>query len=337
MLIDVTLVEVSRTDSFEYDLNLVAGAKDAVVGNLVIDSIQKTDTTSRLEAGFNLMDQDGNPTGKTQAFYSDEKVQALLTAIQRKNYGRVLAKPKIMVDDGQEGRIVTTDETTYVKESIQIPQTGTPITTRDFVPIEASIELQITPHISEGELLRLTVHMSRDDWKGLWSRESLYERPQSFVEVVHPDDREVLIDGMRGHAEGTWDFEYRIVRPDGSVCWVRDRGFPIHDEQRNLRMMCGVATDISAHKQAEERMLADRAALRSLTSELQLAEERQRRRLARDLHDSIGQSTQMPRKWKYCLKRPETNYILPSKMTETVSTYRFSTANRDNCISVPRL
>ncbi len=69
-------------------------------------------------------------------------MQTLLTAIKRKNYGRVLAKPKILVDDGHQGQIIATDETTYVKESIQIPQTGSPITTRDFIPIQASIELQ---------------------------------------------------------------------------------------------------------------------------------------------------------------------------------------------------
>ena len=162
MLIDVTLVEITRTDSFEYDLNLVAAANNAVTGNLVIDPIQTADSGSRLEAGFNLLDQDGNPTGRTRAFYSDEHVQALLTAMQRKNYGRVLAKPKVLVDDGRKGQIVTTDTTTYVKESIQIPQTGTPITTREFVPIEASIELEITPHISEGNLLRLEVlHVAR--------------------------------------------------------------------------------------------------------------------------------------------------------------------------------
>jgi type II secretory pathway component GspD/PulD (secretin) len=91
-------------------------------------------------------------------------VQALLTAIQRKNYGRVLAKPKILVDDGQEGEISTTDATTYVKESIQVPDQGAPITTRDFEPVEAKIQLQITPHISEGDLLRLDVHLSREDF-----------------------------------------------------------------------------------------------------------------------------------------------------------------------------
>ncbi len=164
VLIDVTLVEVSRTDSFEYDLNLVASATDAVTGNLVVNPIQTLDSGYRLEGGFNALDQSGNPTGQSKVFYSDEKVQALLTAMQRKNYGRVLAKPKVLVDDGQAGQISTKDQTTYIKESIQIPQNGAPITTRDFVPIDASIQLQITPHISEGDLLRLDIDLSRSDF-----------------------------------------------------------------------------------------------------------------------------------------------------------------------------
>ncbi len=198
VLIDVTLVEVTRTDTFEYDLNLVANADDAVVGNIVIDSIQKIDSSKRIEGGFNLLDKDGNPTGQTKAFYSDEKVQALLTAIQRKNYGRVLAKPKVLVDDGQEGQIITTDETTYVKESIQIPQTGTPITTRDFVPIQASIQLQITPHISEGELLRLNVHLSRDDFGTRPLSGAPPDKATSEVTttVFVPDNRTVILGGL---------------------------------------------------------------------------------------------------------------------------------------------
>ena len=83
VLIDVTLVEITRTDTFEYDLNLVANAKDAVIGNIGIDPLQTTTSKTLLEGGFNLLDVDGNPTGQTKAFYSDEKVQALLTAIKR--------------------------------------------------------------------------------------------------------------------------------------------------------------------------------------------------------------------------------------------------------------
>lgn len=198
VLIDVTLVEITRTDTFEYDLNLVANANDAVVGNVVIDAIQGAATGSRLEAGFNLLDQDGNPTGQTKAFYSDQKVQALLTAIQRKNYGRVLAKPKVLVDDGQKGEIITRDETTYVKESIQIPQVGAPITTREFVPIEASIQLQITPHISEGSLLRLDVHLSRDDFGSRPISGAPPDKATSEVTttVFVPHDRTVILGGL---------------------------------------------------------------------------------------------------------------------------------------------
>jgi len=198
VLIDVTLVEITRADTFEYDLNLVANADDAVVGNLVIDAIQKSAVGSNFEAGFNLLDQNGNPTGQTKAFYSDEKVQALLTAMEQKNYGRVLAKPKVLVNDGNEGQIVATDETTYVKESIQIPQTGTPITTRDFVPIQASIELQITPHISEGNLLRLDVHLSRDDFGTRPLSGAPPDKASSEVTttVFVPDDSTVILGGL---------------------------------------------------------------------------------------------------------------------------------------------
>ena len=198
VLIDVTLVEITRTDSFEYDLSLVASAGNPVVGNLVVDAVQRADSGSRAEGGFNLLDQDGNPTGRTRAFYSDTHVQALLTAIQRKNYGRVLAKPKVLVDDGRKGQIMTTESTTYVKESIQIPQVGTPITTREFVPIEASIELQITPHISEGNLLRLEVSMSRDDFGSRPLPGAPPDKATSEVTttVFVPDDRTVILGGL---------------------------------------------------------------------------------------------------------------------------------------------
>lgn len=90
-------------------------------------------------------------------------------------------------------------------------------------------------------------------YETLWgrARESLYQRPQSFSEAVHPDDRERVRAGFRDHAEGRWELEYRIVRPDGSERWIFDRGFPIHDAAGTLTMMTGVATDITERKQAE--------------------------------------------------------------------------------------
>ena len=131
-------------------------------------------------------------------FYSDQKVQTLLTAIRRKNYGRVLAKPKILVDDGQEGTISTTDETTYVRESIQVPDQGSPITTRGFESIEASIQLQITPHISEGDLLRLDVHLSREDFGARPAEGAPPDKVRSELAttVFVPDKHRVILGGL---------------------------------------------------------------------------------------------------------------------------------------------
>jgi type II secretory pathway component GspD/PulD (secretin) len=198
VLIDVTLVEITRTDSFEYDLNLVASVEEAVIENIGIDPLHRIDRISRIEGGYNLPDAEGNATGQTRAFFSDGKVQALLTAIKRKNYGRVLAKPKILVDDGQQGKISTTDETTYVKESIQVPDQGAPITTRDFEAIEASIQLQITPHISEGNLLRLEVNLSREDFGTRPQSGAPPDKATSEVTttVFVPDKNTVILGGL---------------------------------------------------------------------------------------------------------------------------------------------
>jgi type II secretory pathway component GspD/PulD (secretin) len=198
VLIDVTLVEITRAETFEYDLNIVASAEEAVIGSIGIEPIHRINSKSLLEGSFNLLDQEGNPTGQTKAFYSDQKVQALLTAIKRKNYGRVLAKPKILVDDGQEGEISTTDETTYLKESVQVPDQGSPITTRDFVPIEAKIQLQITPHISEGDLLRLDVHLSRGDFGTRPAEGAPPDKTTSEVTttVFVPDSHTVILGGL---------------------------------------------------------------------------------------------------------------------------------------------
>ncbi|MBN1972388.1 MAG: type II and III secretion system protein, partial [Sedimentisphaerales bacterium] len=145
-----------------------------------------------------ILDSDGNPTGQTKAFYSDDKVQALLTAIRRKNYGRVLAQPKILVDDGQQGEISTIDQTTYSKETVQIPDQGSAITTSDYETIEATLLLQIVPHISEGDLLRLEVHMSREDFGTRPFEGAPPDKATSEVTttVFVPDGNTVILGGL---------------------------------------------------------------------------------------------------------------------------------------------
>jgi PAS domain S-box-containing protein len=91
-------------------------------------------------------------------------------------------------------------------------------------------------------------------YEKIWerSRASLYESPKGFLEAIHPDDQERLREAIDDHAQGFWNHEYRIFRPDGSVRWIQDRGFPIYDDQGKLRMMTGVAKDITEQKKMME-------------------------------------------------------------------------------------
>ena len=78
-----------------------------------------------------------------------------------------------------------------------------------------------------------------------------------FVDFVHPDDRDRVHSGWRQCTQDTFSQEYRVLRPDGSVVWVRDRCFPIYNDQGELLWLGGIAEDISDRKQAEATIAAD--------------------------------------------------------------------------------
>jgi diguanylate cyclase (GGDEF)-like protein/PAS domain S-box-containing protein len=90
----------------------------------------------------------------------------------------------------------------------------------------------------------------------LWgrSRESLYAEPNSFVEAVHEQDRERVIRAFQRELEetGSFDEEYRVVRPDGSICWIHARSFPVRDSQGRVIRSTGVAEDITDRKAADD-------------------------------------------------------------------------------------
>jgi len=78
-----------------------------------------------------------------------------------------------------------------------------------------------------------------------------------------------------------------ITTPDGRIWDICAN--PVRDEKGEVTGVVGTTLDITQRKRAEEKLLDYQAQLKSLTSELLLVEERERRRLARAVHDNIGQ------------------------------------------------
>jgi PAS domain S-box-containing protein len=85
------------------------------------------------------------------------------------------------------------------------------------------------------------------------SRESLYREPKSWLDVVHADDQDRVRRAAHEKRAGPeMDETYRIVRSDGSIRWIRDRGFPILDASGQPYRFAGIAEDITEQRRAEE-------------------------------------------------------------------------------------
>jgi len=110
----------------------------------------------------------------------------------------------------------------------------------------------------------------------------------AFENLIHPDDRQTVIglarETMRTgqSTEGEW----RTIWPDGSVHWIAGRGQVLRDESGEPSRMVGVNIDITERKRAEE-------ALSGMTRKLMEAQEQERVRIGRDLHDDVSQRLAM--------------------------------------------
>ncbi len=112
-------------------------------------------------------------------------------------------------------------------------------------------------------------------YETIWGRtcQSLYDSPINWVEAIHPDDRQrVLEAALTKQALGRYHEEYRIVRPDGSQRWISDRGLPIRDEAGEVYRIAGIAEDITSRKLAERRLAAEHAVIRALAESSTLQE-----------------------------------------------------------------
>jgi|GEM_PF-358008 len=101
------------------------------------------------------------------------------------------------------------------------------------------------------------------------TRQSLYEHPRSWVETIHPDDRDKMIETVERYRHAVFpEVEFRLVRPDGSIRWMRSRGFPVNDPAGRLSCFAGLAEDITERKHAEEALAQERYLLHTLLDNL---------------------------------------------------------------------
>ena len=91
----------------------------------------------------------------------------------------------------------------------------------------------------------------------VWKRtvEDLYGDPGVWRESIHPRDSARVRGAIEHRAGGEYDEEYRIVRPDGSVRWIRDRAFPVRDDDGEISRIVGIAEDVTKNKILESQLV----------------------------------------------------------------------------------
>lgn len=94
-------------------------------------------------------------------------------------------------------------------------------------------------------------------YERIWGRslESLYRNPESWTHGMHPDDLPRIAENaaafIPGDNTGPILREYRIIRPDGTECWIAERSYPVYDNTGTVYRIAGIAEDITARKLAE--------------------------------------------------------------------------------------
>ncbi len=94
-------------------------------------------------------------------------------------------------------------------------------------------------------------------YETVWGRpcNTMYSDPHSWLDAVHPEDQERALTFFDQETlESRYDAEYRIVRPDGEVRHIWDRGYIVRDETGRIARIAGLASDITEKKRLQKEL-----------------------------------------------------------------------------------
>ncbi|MBI5532868.1 MAG: PAS domain S-box protein [Deltaproteobacteria bacterium] len=106
-------------------------------------------------------------------------------------------------------------------------------------------------------------------YETVWGRscQSLYDEPMSFLDAVHSQDKQKVLDAierLRNKQGQAFNEEYRILRPDGSQRWVWGRILPILDESGEVIRLVSSVEDITDQKRVEQALRESEQRFRAL-------------------------------------------------------------------------
>jgi PAS domain S-box-containing protein len=134
------------------------------------------------------------------------------------------------------------------------------------------------------DVTRNVVVRSSEHVKILGLTEPMRFPQQQFMDKIHPDDRPKFLAAIAGLTpeNRTGEVTYRALASDGALVWLKSNGRGFFDAEGRLLRVIGMVADVTDQKRAEET-------LSGMTRKLVEAQEQERTRIARELHDDINQ------------------------------------------------
>ena len=88
------------------------------------------------------------------------------------------------------------------------------------------------------------------------NRRDVHDPTKGWTGAIHAEDREEALAVLRPEsAAGGFAVEYRVVRPDGTTLWIKDRGFPLSDPDGVVRRIVGMAEDVTDRRRLEQQLV----------------------------------------------------------------------------------
>lgn len=149
------------------------------------------------------------------------------------------------------------------------------------MPYIASIDAQAT-HIYVSPRIREILGFTPDQWCG---------DPELKLRQMHEDDRAEFLQSVTAmiSSGAPLSIDYRLRRADGTLRWFHDEARVATDETGRALFLQGIALDITERKQVQEELTQSHLELKRLVSALDAVREDEQKRLAREMHDDLGQ------------------------------------------------
>ena len=169
--------------------------------------------------------------------------------------------------------------------------TSTDIEDRKRAETQSRVLIDAIPHQIWSGPPDGTLDYCNDRWRSYMGLEMKDVRGDGWQRMLHPDDRDrVLKAWHESVVNGTpYEQEERHRRADGTYRWFLARGVPLHDAEGRIVRWYGTNTDIEDRKCAEQMLRDSHSRLRALSARLQSVREEEAARIAREIHDDLGQ------------------------------------------------